>query len=723
MYESVTADAAVERIVEWHLEGARQVVELMGSAGSGRTEILTRVDDERVEAVRVDATGLGARELVERVREDLSARSAGGERPLVLVAQGQQITRERTPGYPETALRLLDREVAQALGVLVVVEVDWCEPPRASRPRLEVAVPERGPDPARTAATSREWALQALALAQRLSVPVEVWRQLCLFLNHEELELPLDAAEIEVDSDGEVGFRESGRAQELRASVDRGLARRVHADMVRLLTGHVGETTPMGLYAHIALAGHAASTGRYGELFHELKARPDILARLSFNSLSEADRATRDLLPYAAADPAMRDRVPGWSRPSVARWADQLRRAGLHSYNFRTSASWLHLVAVAQGDAATAQAIAEAVPERPWTVRWAHWRPPGVVDARRLVPGSVDRLEAAPPGWAPHDRTAVVAVDKYGAFPRTWVFDVATGEVLASAWGTDIPECGRREPLWRDVSDGVGDPLRPWAAFDPAGSHLLIQDQLRIGDAVVVASAGGVFAVEGLGEATLSLGKKFGDDPGRHAPFPLHHAVVQEDGSPVVPLPGDVFGPEWVVRLPEALLPGDLRDEDARATLTSVGLPTLRAAEIDLALRPDAPLPVVGGRPQLYALGAFGGGVIALHGVTGRVYRLPEHDDWDTAEFADTAPPGDDWDPDWHSGRWNVDRDRPHVMAENLSTFVRLVTAWTVLRMHLPMAYTKGELLALRDEIDVTLGSISRHAATSWWTENLQEVV
>ncbi|MFD7297919.1 hypothetical protein ACFV9W_31935 [Streptomyces sp. NPDC059897] len=77
---------------------------------------------------------------------------------------------------------------------------------------------------------------------------------------------------------------------------------------------------------------------------------------------------------------------------------------------------------------------------------------------------------------------------------------------------------------------------------------------------------------------------------------------------------------------------------------------------------------------------AHAGVAVALHGVTGRGYRLPEHDDWDPAELADTAPSGDDWDPDWHSGRWNVDRDRPHVMAESLSTFVRLVTAWVVLR-------------------------------------------
>ncbi|MCX5530865.1 hypothetical protein OG785_09875 [Streptomyces sp. NBC_00006] len=59
-------------------------------------------------------------------------------------------------------------------------------------------------------------------------------------------------------------------------------------------------------------------------------------------------------------------------------------------------------------------------------------------------------------------------------------------------------------------------------------------------------------------------------------------------------------------------------------------------------------------------------------------------------------------------------------MAENLTTSVRLVTAWVALRLHFPMAYTKTELTALRDEIDDPLGEISDHAVCSWWTENLR---
>ncbi|MYT73341.1 MULTISPECIES: hypothetical protein [unclassified Streptomyces] len=62
-------------------------------------------------------------------------------------------------------------------------------------------------------------------------------------------------------------------------------------------------------------------------------------------------------------------------------------------------------------------------------------------------------------------------------------------------------------------------------------------------------------------------------------------------------------------------------------------------------------------------------------------------------------------------------------MAENLTTFIRLVTAWAAVRLHLPMAYTRTELIALRDEIDNVVGGISPHAGSSWWTENLQEVI
>ncbi|MFJ8957517.1 MULTISPECIES: hypothetical protein [unclassified Streptomyces] len=52
-------------------------------------------------------------------------------------------------------------------------------------------------------------------------------------------------------------------------------------------------------------------------------------------------------------------------------------------------------------------------------------------------------------------------------------------------------------------------------------------------------------------------------------------------------------------------------------------------------------------------------------------------------------------------------------MAENLTTFVRLVTAWAALRLHFPMAYTKTELTALRYKIDDLLGEISDHAVCS----------
>lgn len=125
----------------------------------------------------------------------------------------------------------------------------------------------------------------------------------------------------------------------------------------------------------------------------------------------------------------------------------------------------------------------------------------------------------------------------------------------------------------------------------------------------------------------------------------------------------------------------------------------------------------------LYALGDWNGGPIAVHATTGRVYRLPRHADWTESDLPDDTPPGDDWYPDWNSGKWNVDHDAPHLMAENLDVFVRLVTTWAVLRAHVSMAYQQGELFGLRDALEDHLRDVSPHAAHSWWTEGLQEVI
>ncbi|MCX5530866.1 hypothetical protein OG785_09880 [Streptomyces sp. NBC_00006] len=83
-------------------------------------------------------------------------------------------------------------------------------------------------------------------------------------------------------------------------------------------------------------------------------------------------------------------------------------------------------------------------------------------------------------------------------------------------------------------------------------------------------------------------------------------------------------------------------------------MPRIRAAEIDLDVPPGAPREVPG-RPALYALGTWSGGVIAVHGLTGRVYRLPERDDWDMADLLDDAAvPDDERVPDRDAGERNV---------------------------------------------------------------------
>lgn len=720
MYEKVTTATAVERITAWHQEGAGRVVELMGSTGAARTEVLARVRDAVPDAVCVDAAMLGGDALVGRVREGVrQSAGAGGGARLVVLAEGQRVVEKRDRGCPKAVLDQLEREVADALGVVLVVEVDWHEVRVASRAQWELESAVRGPDPGRSAAESREWVLQALALQEGGGAPLEVWRRLSWLLNHDEIELPVEDEETEVDRRGWARFRNFRRSRELARAVDPGQARQVHADMARWLVGHVGDDSDVGRYADAALVQHARSGPGYGEFFRELKARPETVARLS--------RTT--FLKFVAHNPAYAGGA------ALFGYAGQLWEAGLRSRDFDEWSSWLHLVAMARGDTAAAEMT--AVRERPWTVRWARWRPPGTIDPRRLTPGYVDELQVAPQGWAPDGRPAVVAIDRYafGSAARSWVFDVATGEVLAGPWSEGVPAFGQGEPLWQDALEGP-DPLPAWDAFDPFYDiPLVIRAQVRIGDAVFVASAGGVFAVEGIAEGSLGFeGPMDPDDlAAAGSSFVCDFAEGQKQRLVNSLPPEAIFGAERVVRLPASFLPEGLRDEDARTALTNLGVPRVRAAEIDLDVPPGAPLREVPGTSALYALGTWSGGVIAVHGLTGKVYRLPERDDWDMADLPDgsarledsEAPDDDllsdeDHFPDWDTGNWNVDHERPHLMAENLTIFVRLVTAWAALRLHFPMAYTKTELTALRDEIDDLLGETSDHAVCSWWTENLR---
>ncbi|WP_420035861.1 hypothetical protein ACN2WE_29680 [Streptomyces sp. cg28] len=763
MYESVTAETAAERIVAWHGEGEAHLVELMGSAGSGRASILARVREAVPDAVSIDATGLAPRALADRVRDALRGRPDTGAPGLVLVASGQRIASTappgstgpmRTPGYPDAALNLLNWEIVRELGALVVVEVDWHDTWFAGRRRLEVRPPDRSPS---SPEASPEWALQALALAPRGLVPLEVWRHLSQSLNGGDLDLPLDASDISAVGDS-YRIDDWDRAQELAVAVDPGTARRVHDEVAHWLRGHAGEASDLGGYAERALAVHAAKGGRYGDYFQELKQDPALLSLLSPHSLIESERLVAAHLPCVRRDPAYRDRYARWSAASLPAWAEALEWAGLETYERDEWMSWLVLAARAQGDEETASAVAAAVPERTWTVRWARWRPPGVIDPRSVFPGPVTGLDLAPDGWDPKGRPAVVARDDTPSAPRFWVFDAATGEVLAGPWTDGVPAFGQSEPAWQNG----GGRLRAWAAFDPfPPGPRLVQDQLRVGDLVVVASAGGIFAVEATepgrfadgfpGPRTADAEDDWDDDEdedddledledldldeddddflGRAMPSPRKAQSMEVVSCHVAPgqagfaaSPEAVFGAASLVRLPASLLPADLSDPATRHTLTAPGLPSLSAAEITLAIDPDSPLPRIGNLP-LYGLGDWNGGPIAVHGSTGRVYRLPRDGDWTEADLPDATPPDPDRYGDWTAGEWNVDHDAPHLMAESLDAFVRLVTTWTVLRGHFPMAYTQSELLALRGELEDHLRGVSLHAAYSWWTEGLQEVL
>ena len=188
-YEDIRADDAVERILQWwrddHLE---PVTEIVGPPESGRTQVLRRVHDSLPAGIWVDATGLTAEEVLQRVLsaagvESPPHRRAGwrgelgkaglGDRP-VFLANAHRAGRTRRSAQPDRVVRTLALDLAVTAGTKVVVEAD---PPAEERWLLNLLAlrlvsdgpPEHRPVP-------RE--LQALALAELPRAPVAVWREL-----------------------------------------------------------------------------------------------------------------------------------------------------------------------------------------------------------------------------------------------------------------------------------------------------------------------------------------------------------------------------------------------------------------------------------------------------------------------------------------------------------------------------------------------------------------
>ncbi|MFF5479649.1 SUKH-4 family immunity protein [Streptomyces sp. NPDC012935] len=681
------------------------MAELTGPPGSGRTETLLRLSEARGEAVLVDATGLTCEDLIGQVMTaagfttlpekradwgfELEDSPLGGG--LVIIVNAHRAGRTRRSAEPERMVHRFAGELAVGGGLKVVVERDLPDV-RLAHDHLVVALQPGSSEEAAEHlldGTDTE-ALRALALAEVRRTPLPVWSALAQALGPHVGRSPDVATTLgatgellEVDSDGWVRFRDERHAEALRRTTDSEIVRAVNVELVAWLRDQpaaaaTGQYLTQGLAMHAVQAGEFDSVQRDGRL----------VARIDQVTLIDAAHAD-DSCVVNGASPAG-DAVNLWM-------------CGVDSLSQGEWASWLHLMSTVRGDTETAAQIASSGQSLPWQVRWAHWRPPGALNAAYVRPGPLGDPVLAPEDYLP-GRHAVSAPGEWDERYRVW--DAQTGEELAGPWLEAMPAPGLREPLWlTDVERNVTPDWDDLTVFDTLEPPF-VSDQVTLGDLVIVTGLGGIFAVDlNAPTASPNISKVHGeplfDDSGFHPA--LHRGTAPPRGSYD---PG-LFEPGVVRRLPSGMLPEGVTEAEARRVLTDVGLPAFEGAAIRLEaldevglsrLAPDD-LPADAAPGTYYKIGTWGAGDLALHGGTGQVVLFGA-DDWSSSEddfdsYFDDEPEEPADGEEQESG--------PVLIAGSLAAFIDLLQHYLVGRCMLASSGSRTERVAIRDDLEDTL--------------------
>lgn len=722
----VSPEQALAELLEWSDSGPQRVAELTGPPGSGRTTTLLRLSEARSEAVLVDATGLTCEDVIDRVMTaagftalpekradwgfELEDSPLGGG--LVIIVNAHRAGRTRRSTEPERMVHRFTGELAVGGGLRVVIERDLPDV-RLGHDHLVVALQPNsseeavGPLPDGTDVE----ALRALALAEPRRVPVPVWTVLAQALGSHVGRSPDVATALgasgellEVADDGWVRFRDERHAERLRLTTDAEIVRAVNAELVAWLRDPPAAATT-GQYLAQGLAMHAVQAGK-------------------FDSVQRSGRLAAHIDQVALIDAARADSyVVNGDCPAGD--AVNLWMCGVDSLSQGEWASWLHLMSTARGDTETAAQIASSGQPLPWQVRWAHWRPPGAVNAAYVRPGPLGDPVIAPADYLP-GRHAVSAPGEWDERYRVW--DAETGEELAGPWPEALPAPGRREPLWlTDVERNVTPDWDDLTVFDTLEPPF-VSDQVRVGDFLVVTGLGGIFAVE-LHDPAVSPhiskvhGEPLFDDSG-FLPA-LHHGTARRRGS----YDPDLFEPGVPRLLPIDLLPEGVTDAEARRVLTEVGLPAFEGAAIRLEALNEVGLPqhapealsadAIPG--AYYKIGTWGAGDLVLHGGTGQVVLFGA-DDWSSAEDDFDAYFNDE--PDEHGDDHSDGEEQETsavLIAGSLAAFIDLLQHYLVARCMLAAAGSRIERVAIRDDLEDTLPDLDdADTNTSYWTAALR---
>ncbi|WP_159058947.1 SUKH-4 family immunity protein [Streptomyces caeruleatus] len=597
-------------------------------------------------------------------------------------------------------------------GLKVVIERDLPDV-RAAHDHLVMALQPGSSEEAvgRLPAGTDTEALRALALAEVRRAPLPVWTVLARALGSQvrrslDVAATLEAAGelLEVEDDGWVRFRDERHAERLRLTTDAEIVRAVNVELVAWLRDQPAAAGTTGQYLAEGLAMHAVQAGE----FDAVQRSGRLVARIDQVALIDAAHADDSYVVNSA---------------SPAGDALNLWMCGVDSLSQGEWASWLHLMSTVRGDTETAAQIAASGRPLPWQVRWAHWRPPGALNAAYVRPGPLGDPVIAPEDYLP-GRHAVSAPGEWDERYRVW--DAETGEELAGPWPEAIPAPGRREPLWlADMDRNVTPDWDDLTVFDTLEPPF-VSDQVRVGDLVVVTGLGGIFAVE-LHDPALSPriskvhGEPLFDDSG-FLPA-LHRGTARRRGS----YDHDLFEPGVVRRLPTGLLPEGVTDAETRRILTDVGLPAFEGAAIRLEaldevglprLAPDD-LPADAVPGASYKIGTWGAGELVLYGGTGQVVLFGA-DNWSGAE--DDFDAYFDHEPDEFDGPDDGgEQETPAVLiAGSLVTFIDLLQHYLVARCMLAAAGSRTERVAIRDDLQDTLPDLDDDADTTFWTAALR---
>ncbi|KUN90469.1 SUKH-4 family immunity protein [Streptomyces caeruleatus] len=720
----VPPEQALAELVEWHSREAHGVAELTGPQDSGRTETLLRLLEIVPDATFLDATDLTSEDLIQQVMETAGVgipqerradwgyvlRNSSSAGSLVIVANAQRAGRTRRSAEPDRMVHRFAVELAVAGRVKVLIERDLPDVRRWHRNLVVTLQPRAGSELAVQQLVGADTdALQALALAEPRRVPMAVWERLALALESQygrpvnitaALESP--SGMLEVDTDGWVRFRDERIAEACRRAVEPEVVRAVNLEVVEWLRSQASTGTP-NPYLTQGLAMHAVQAGE----FASVQSSGRLVAHLDQVSLLDAVRS-EDPRTVVGESPAG-DAVNLWT-------------CGVDSMPQGEWASWLHLMSTARGDLETAADIAHSGLPLPWRVRWAHWRPPGALSAQFVRPGPLGQPTVAPDGYCP-GRRAVIAPGQWDERYRVW--DAQTGEDLAGPWPDVVPEPGQRETLWLpDTERGVTPSWVDLTVFNTLEPPF-ISGQVTVGDVVVVAGLGGIFAIEPSGSPTggFELGKVYGEPMFDDRGFlpALYTRTPQRSGS----YDAGLFEPSVVRRMPEEQIPEGLTDPEARRILTEVGLPAFEGVAMQLVAldehgltEPDSDsLPDDALPGTCYKIGTWVTSDMVLHGPTGQVHLL-NADDWVSADDPDDY--FEDDEDDFEDGE--VQADATLLIASSLGAFIDLLQHYVMVRCMLAAAGSELERTAIREDLADSLRGIDEAGATSGpWMADLSE--